>query len=1592
MMINPLPLVVATARRHPVVWLVVVAGVILSWLTFQVLETNRLKNRFEEFQLSAQLQFQSIENNIGLVVHFIWEIDDFFTRPEPFSQKNLETWLPKQFEEHAGLQYVLWLPRISRHERTDHELSAATHIPHYKIAEETDQDKFVPAAPRDTYFPILHVGPVTGRQTLHGYDMASRPDFRAAIDNAIASGNPTGILSGMPRLNEGRKPVFLFFIPAYRHDKQMDATPKNRDNFLGISVAVFRIDTLVALTMHDSSVKGIDFQLRDTTDINLHPLLSHHGTWPYHAEKSGALHDRQVELTWNFHKKLPVADRTWLFTAYPNPDFIKKGVFQIYPRLFLGSGLLITLLISLYVFQTQRSILERQQTLHSLNEAKDYTDSIIASMGDPLLVVSGTGIIQRVNRAACDLLHCAENDLVNQSIEPLFFANQEESVFARIRQIAMRHPGLHNFETALRTRDAQKITVLLSGTVLPDRNEEASAIVCVAKDITHRMLIEQQRDHLLRILQVNNQILQAALDTLPLPRILEQALSHIVSASWFGNQKKGCVFLIGDRAGEEEETEQLQLMAQVGFSEKLSVNDCDFQPADLCLCKRAVQSKIMLFSDHPENTPSHEAPHAHYCIPILADEQVLGVLNLYVDADHLRTHDDEDFLHAIANTLSGIITRHRMAENLRQNTLQMAETNARLVERETFLRTVLAAARDAIIIMDHNQRVIEFNPAAEQMFGYTQNKMLGQDLTDFIIPPEYRERHRAGVERYNRTGRAAMNGWVELPGLCADGSVISLHVAITPIRIRNKTLFTAVLHDITERKQAMAIMEDSLKIAESASRAKSDFIANMSHEIRTPMNAIIGLTSLALRTDPPPKLYQYLSRIETASHTLLSIINDILDFSRIEAGRMQLEQVPFDLHDLFDHLAELFNQLATAKELELILATPPDACPVILGDPLRLKQILINLIRNAIKFTERGSITVAVQSRQNMPVADMAARQTPLNVPTPPEWTFTITDTGIGIDPEILPHLFEPFVQADGSTTRKYGGTGLGLSISKRLVDMMAGRIWATSEPGKGSVFSFCIPMACQSASPPKPIQLPESVRRLHILIVDDHPLARTAILNHVTACGFTADAVASGAAALTILKSTPAEVPTFDLIILDWIMPEMDGMATLQNIQTLFKTQTASIHTPKSILLSVCSQEKAAAHARSLNLHINALLEKPVSRFRLLDAILTIFGEQPLQKQHMSQILVTEAEFRQQIGTIRILLVEDNDFNRQVAQELLERVGILVDHARHGAEAIDKIQNTPYDGVLMDIQMPVMDGFSATRHLRADARFGTLPIIAMTAHTMPEEQQKCLDAGMNAHIAKPIHPGQLYSVIAQWIRPATPATLPPNTSFPATLPMVVPDISQDESSAELPDVPGVDLSAGLERMGHNLPVYLRLLIRFRDDYANTGSRLQSALEQGDSAAVRQLAHTLKGVAGNIGANDLHQAATDLEAAFKQNDIQKQIRAREHFDQTMATLLQALAVVQPVSEPLTKAPPETSRATVDPTRILTLLTELATLLLRNSFETSTVRNSLRQYLQETPASPLFLELEKHLSRYDFEGAMQKLDQIALILNVSLQKE
>ncbi len=751
------------------------------------------------------------------------------------------------------------------------------------------------------------------------------------------------------------------------------------------------------------------------------------------------------------------------------------------------------------------------------------------------------------------------------------------------------------------------------------------------------------------------------------------------------------------------------------------------------------------------------------------------------------------------------------------------------------------------------------------------------------------------------------------------------------------------LEALVERRTAE--LQVAKEAAEQSSRAKATFLANMSHEIRTPLNAINGLTLLTLKTGLSPRQQDYLRKIQTSSQHLLGVINDILDFSKIESGKLGIEQTEFELDAVLDHIADLFGERAAAKGLELLIDVAADVPRHLIGDPLRIEQVLINYTNNALKFTERGQIEIRVS------VAERSDAGLLLHV--------AVRDSGIGLDEALRGKLFRSFEQADPSTTRQYGGTGLGLAISKRLAELMGGEVGVASRLGQGATFWFTARLGLGPAAPA--LQAPPAWQGLRVLVVDDQDSASQLMTALLQPLGFEVSQQGSGQAALSALQAADQQGQPYRLVLLDWKMPEPDGIETARRIAALDLSRR-----PGCVLLSGQLPDDWAAIAARAGLIDN--LDKPVRPRALFELLQRVLGASDSPHQIRTAGAATAAI--RSLAGVRVLLVEDNPVNQEVGTAFLHEAGLEVDLATDGAVALAMVQQRRYDIVLMDMQMPVMDGLMATRAIRQLPALADLPIVAMTANAMSGDREICLEAGMNDHIAKPIDPRLLQAKLLQWIRPdrgRQAATPPAGKDQPAAAPANPPGA-----------IEGLDLTLGLAQAGGRPALYHRLLQQFVADQAGAGARIEAAIQAKRWEEAIRAAHTLKGVAAQIGAQMLHEQAARLEQA-----LQAQVPGLSDLpDQQLPALLAALAeplarLVRAISDGLDQPRrPETGPA-FDAARWSALRARLVALL--EADDASSVQLfEENEVLASNALGPEFATLAGAIRHFEFQQALQAL--------------
>ncbi len=753
---------------------------------------------------------------------------------------------------------------------------------------------------------------------------------------------------------------------------------------------------------------------------------------------------------------------------------------------------------------------------------------------------------------------------------------------------------------------------------------------------------------------------------------------------------------------------------------------------------------------------------------------------------------------------------------------------------------------------------------------------------------------------------------------------------------------------VIERKETEKELRASQREANAANEAKGQFLANMSHEIRTPMNAIIGMSHLALQTNLDSTQKNYVGKIQSAGKALLGLINDILDFSKVESGKLEMESIEFQLDQVFYNLSTMIHEKVHEKGLELLFKTDKTIPQSLTGDPLRLGQILINLGNNAVKFTEKGEIIASVSTIEK--TTDQIVLQ------------FSVEDTGIGLSEKQIGKLFKSFSQADNSTTRKFGGTGLGLSISKRLVELMGGKIWVESKPGKGSAFIFTATFGLSKTKEQKTLTPSMDLANLRILVVDDNESSRQILQDTLESFSCDVTIAASGPEGIAELEKEDNGKP-YDLVLMDWKMPDMDGIKASK----LIKANNQFSKIPTIIMVTAYGREEISKEAK--NAGLDGFLIKPVTPSILLDTIMAFFGKGASKK--------IETDFDQDkesqplaIRGAKILLVEDNKINQEIANEILSRAGLLVTIANNGKEAVLKVKESKFDLVLMDLQMPEMNGFEATKIIKNDPSIENLPILAMTANAMKHDIENCMDAGMQGHIAKPIDTEHLFKMLAKWIEPREeiiPIPVPIDSSK---------EMNMDE--VEIPNFPEINVQKSLKMIGGDKKLYRKLLFQFQDFCLNSMQEIDTALENGDMKTIGRVMHSIKGASGSIGATNLESASEKIESQVLEMGNGGLDLNLEEFNECLGKVISSLSQLNP----LNSKPSKMEQPVTDSKTLLSSLEDLEPLL--KTRKPKKCIQALENVLRLSWPPDLLgeiKELEQAVNKYKFKQAITILESL-----------
>ncbi len=1096
------------------------------------------------------------------------------------------------------------------------------------------------------------------------------------------------------------------------------------------------------------------------------------------------------------------------------------------------------------------------------NREASRVQAVMDNVIDAIITINSQGIVASFNSAAETIFGYRQDEIVGRNVSLLMpepDRGQHDGYLQRYHTTGQRWIIGQEREVLAQHKDGSVFPVELAVNVMVSEGEKL--FTGIIRDISQRKQAElelaTQRQQIETINNAQSRFIAGG-DPIAffegiLPDILgltESKLGFIAEAM---TDPGGSPYLKAYAMTSISWDEAMQ-----AFYEKHAPKGLEFRNLDNLLGK-VVRSGEHVICNDPANEPEgaglpdgHPPLNAFLGVPVYLGSQLLGMIGL---ANRPGGYDESviERLLPILNTCAQIFSAIGKEREQQRAALEMNRSNS-------FMSTLVENLQAGLLVEDEEGKIYALNQTYCDMFGKDELPLMieGQDCGNefelnkalFSQPGALLQwRKECMTSLMTITGRE----WELLDGRVFEQDYTPIFFEDEQGQVHRSHLWS--YRDISEHKQAQKTLAEAKEAAEMAAKAKGQFLATMSHEIRTPMNGVLGMLNLLGKTKLNEPQRRYLNIATGSGEMLITVINDILDFSKLEADKVELELIPFDLVAMLEDSAALLVKGAQEKGVELLCSVDSNLPVTIKGDPTRLRQVLTNLINNAIKFTEQGDIVVYATRLENGQIR------------------FGVRDTGIGMADEQQQHLFKAFSQVDSSHTRKYGGTGLGLAISQKLIKAMGGAIRVASAPGVGSDFSFDLSLEVVSDS--KPVQkAPDVLSRQRILVVDDNETLVALMKRTFNRWQVSHTEIAmNGSEALATLRAAAAAGEPYDIGVLDLMMPDMDGLELARTIRA-----DSALHGMKLVMLTGVEQVAPAPE-------VDSWMTKPIRQAELFNTLMQVLGE---QTEELDESQNHDGNREWWFGGSRLLLVEDNIVNQEVAQEILSAVGFEIDICENGAKGLQAVQDKHYDVVLMDIQMPVMDGLQATQEIRSlEGGFSELPIIAMTAHALKEDIKKSLAAGMNGHVTKPIDPEALFKALSRCVKPsekpvAEQTAVVMTDSMPETL-------------------PGIDLADGLTRLNGNWTVYKRILLSFRDKHAGAAESLKSLILQGEWDEATRLAHTLKGSGGNLGAKQLYMAAAAMEQACRNADVDVDSAFFKILRSSLVEVIDGLAMLETVT-------------------------------------------------------------------------------------------
>ena len=1461
---------------------------LITIFLFGLTTASSRKNTEAEFSILTREFGNRIEATIDLCTHAVGGLAGLFDGNADRNFSDFENVANKIAAFGLGIQALEWIPRVTDTERAPFEHKMAAQLNRNFQVFERISGKEQPVSPRPAYFPVTYVAPLKGNEGAVGFDLASNETRNASL----VAAERTGLAVATPGLTlvQNGKTGVLMFLPVFDTALPL-ATELDRHIALkGFALGVFAVSDLLNIALQGRDTSDLRFWLVDITDAQTPKALATNSTDKpaSYSVQGEPIFEKAFAVSEQIH--LAVGGRHWVFWMAPSDGYlVRHGDSSAY--FILLAGLLFTALLSgMMLLATNRQyqmVASKEKALEDQKFALDQHAIVSITDSDGNIQYANDRFVNVSGYAREALIGKSHNIVHSYLHEPEFF----EDMWSHILSGKVWHGEVCN-------RNASGEYYWLDSTIVPllDQNKQPVQFIAICTDITARKRLEED-------LETSRAFLQSVTDS------MGEGV-YTLDANGI------CTFL-------NAEAERL-----IGWTAEEVMN-------------RPIHDLVHFQDDHGTHIPMKE------CAIMTALQQG----DKYFSEDQYFTHRDGhvfpvsvtsvrllggDHFNGSVTVFQDITERRRIQDELRKSEERLSIA---LNASGTGLWDVYPLTHKAI-----------FSDTWFTMLGYEPNCLPPDEQSfrtllhpddaapfDFALK-EHVEGLKSLIEVEFRMRRAD-GSWAYVKSI---GKVIDRDENNAPSRV------VGVHIDVSATHETQADLAAAKDIAVQASQAKSDFLAMMSHEIRTPMNAIIGLSHLMGRTQLAPQQRDYLAKLQTASRALLDIINDILDFSKIEAGKLNIETVEFNIDTVIDNLTSMISPKIREKGLELAIARAPELPVQFLGDPLRLSQILMNLLSNATKFTQMGEVIVTIGGHE------ISASQFMLEV--------AVSDSGIGMSPDQVAMLFKPFMQADASISRRFGGTGLGLAISHQLVTLLGGEIAVESQKGQGSTFRFSLPLT-RVQHKDVSSDIDHVLKSKHVLVVDDSDAVRSILANMLGHFGALVTMASNGAEAVVQVEQNEA----FDLIVLDWKMPSMDGLEFLH----VLNAKACKIPLIMTTAYGVESLE-LAIEREHLGRTIAGVIEKPISPATLLEWVRVAFGfsnpivkSEASQKRRASDIILTDAE---------ILLVEDNPINQQVATELLEVLGIVVTIASSGEAAITILRDRQFDLILMDIQMPGMDGFVTTTAIRSDLGIIATPIIAMTANAMSGDRERCIDSGMNDHIAKPIDPDNLALTLARWLE----GNAAYNQKRLTRNRDVVPADQQEMPS----NLPGLDFSAGLKNTNGNKALLTRLLLEFDREYGYEAMLARNLLGVPDWRVLHQLAHTLRGTASTLGAATVALAAGKLEALTAQSRLDEPLpQARGFFDDLMAALLEVSNSIRSMSTQHISVPSVETLRELDLDEISAAMRSLSLLLSEGNSDAEGESERLIQLLSNTAGHKLAQDIARLVGRYDFNDAQAALSKL-----------